>query len=290
MAKRSIPVEAKAPELSAAQIQISINRLKQRISEIEAFEPEKVTDRRDPNIDVLEVAIAETIAQTFGRDTQESRHYVPAATLDTAGYNLNGTPHHRVVEGLMHGKERSIVLLKQAIRSLTEKLEDQQSIQTFETPAQEDNFQYSRDVFVVHGHDSQYKLAVADVIRRAGLNPVILHEQPNGGKTIIEKFETHGASAGFAVVLLTPDDVGGPDQENLRSRARQNVIGEMFWFAGKLGRARVCALKRGDIELPSDFAGVIYTEMDERGAWKTDLMKELQAAGYSDLNWGLALS
>jgi predicted nucleotide-binding protein len=133
--------------------------------------------------------------------------------------------------------------------------------------------------FVVHGHDDEFKREVADVLRRAGLTPVILHEQPNGGKTIIEKFEKHGGGAGFAVVLLTPDDVGGPSADQLRPPARQNVIGEMFWFAGKLGRSKVCALKKGELEVPSDFAGVVYTPVDERGAWKTDLLKELQTAG-----------
>jgi predicted nucleotide-binding protein len=90
-------------------------------------------------------------------------------------------------------------------------------------------------------------------------------------------------------VLLTPDDVGGPDAGHLQPRARQNVIGEMFWFAGKLGRGRVCALKKGDIELPSDFAGVVYTEMDERGAWKAELLRELAAAGYT-VDWKKALA
>jgi predicted nucleotide-binding protein len=148
----------------------------------------------------------------------------------------------------------------------------------------------SRDIFVVHGHDATAKNEVARLIERAGLNAVILHEQPNGGRTIIEKFEAHGGAAGFAVVLLTADDVGGVDVDHLRPRARQNVVGEMFWFAGKLGRTRVCALKKGDVELPSDFAGVGYTEMDDRGAWKSELMKELQAAGYADLNWAKALA
>jgi predicted nucleotide-binding protein len=141
----------------------------------------------------------------------------------------------------------------------------------------------------VHGHDDTAKKEVAHLIERAGLNAVILHEQPNAGRTIIEKFEAHGGSAGFAVVLLTPDDVGGPDRENLRPRARQNVIGEMFWFAGKLGRQRVCALTKGDVEMPSDFAGVSYTKMDDRGAWKTELVRELNAAGY-EVDWGKALA
>jgi predicted nucleotide-binding protein len=147
----------------------------------------------------------------------------------------------------------------------------------------------SKDVFIVHGQDSPAKIEVARLIERAGLNAVILHEQSNEGRTIIEKFEKHGGSAGFAVVLLTPDDVGGPDREHLQPRARQNVIGEMFWFAGKLGRQRVCALKKGDVEMPSDFAGVGYTKMDDRGAWKIDLLKELKAAGY-EVDWGKALA
>ena len=109
------------------------------------------------------------------------------------------------------------------------------------------------------------------------------------GEPSSKKFEGHGGSAGFAVVLLTPDDVGGPGREQLRPRARQNVIGEMFWFAGKLGRQRVCALKKGDVEMPSDFAGVGYTEMDDRGAWKTELLKELDAAGY-EVDWRKALA
>jgi predicted nucleotide-binding protein len=129
----------------------------------------------------------------------------------------------------------------------------------------------------------------ARFIERAGLRAVILHEQPNAGRTIIEKFEDHGGSAGFAVVLLTPDDVGGPDSDHLQPRARQNVIGEMFWFAAKLGRHRVCALRKGNVEVPSDFAGIVYIDMDERGAWKPDLLKELVAAGYR-IDWAKAMA
>jgi predicted nucleotide-binding protein len=64
----------------------------------------------------------------------------------------------------------------------------------------------------------------------------------------------------------------------------------MFWFAGRLGRDRVCALKKGEINLPSDFTGVGYTPMDVNGAWKTKLLQELDAAGYTDLDWKKALA
>ena len=97
----------------------------------------------------------------------------------------------------------------------------------------------SNEIFIVHGHDETAKSQVALLIERAGLKPIILHEQGNGGKTIIEKFEKYGSAVGFAVVIASPDDVGGlavspPGEPDLKPRARQNVVGEMFWFAGRL--------------------------------------------------------
>src|SRR5262249_21992550 len=117
---------------------------------------------------------------------------------------------------------------------------------------------------------------------------VILHEQASQGKTIIEKFESH-ADVGFAVILLTPDDVGASSaayqaEQPLAPRARQNVVFEHGFFIGRFGRGRVCALHKG-IEIPSDLQGVIYVPFDEKGAWRLDLAREMKAAGMNvDLN------
>ncbi len=137
-----------------------------------------------------------------------------------------------------------------------------------------------KEVFVIHGRDNEAKEAVARFLARLDLEPVILHEQPNEGRTIIEKFEEH-AQAAFAVVLLTPDDAGALENEKdrLRPRARQNVIFEFGYFIGRLGRKRVCALTRGDLEMPSDYDGVLYVPLDDAGAWRMRLVKELRAAG-----------
>ena len=136
-------------------------------------------------------------------------------------------------------------------------------------------------VFVIHGHDEAARETVARFLERLGLEPVILHEQANKGRTIIEKFEDH-ADVAFAVVLLTPDDIGGLNdgQLELRSRARQNVILELGFFLGKLGRQRVCPLVKGDVETPSDYDGVVYTRQDDAGAWKMKLVQELRAAEF----------
>jgi predicted nucleotide-binding protein len=126
------------------------------------------------------------------------------------------------------------------------------------------------------------KLDVARFLEKAGIQPVILHEQADSGGTIIEKFERHGANVGFAVILMSPDDVGSikTERRKLRTRARQNVVLELGYFVGRLGRARVCVLVSGDIELPSDYVGVVYKKNESSGGWKIELARELDSAGF----------
>ena len=140
------------------------------------------------------------------------------------------------------------------------------------------------DVFIVHGRDEAAKDAVARFIEKLELRPIILHEQPNQGRTVIEKFE-HYANVGFAVVLLTPDDAGASagDISNLQQRARQNVVLELGFFLGRLGRDRVCALYGKGVEIPTDYSGVLYIPLEQD--WRLPLAKEIKAAGISiDLN------
>ncbi len=131
-------------------------------------------------------------------------------------------------------------------------------------------------IFVVHGHDAQLKTDVAKHLAQLGLQPVILQDEADQGRTVIEKFEAH-ADVGFAVVLMTPDD----QMANSATRARQNVVLEFGYFFGKLGRHRICVLKKGHLEMPSDIFGIITKNVDGAGAWKAELTKELLAAGYN---------
>lgn len=139
-------------------------------------------------------------------------------------------------------------------------------------------------VFIIHGHDEALKQEVARFIEKIGLEAIILHEQANKGKTIIEKFED-SSDVGFAIALLTPDDkvikVNDDGEEVTFFRARQNVIFEMGFFIGAIGRASVFPLVKGDkIEIPSDYSGVVYTKYNA-GSWKIDLIKELKSVGYN---------
>jgi len=139
-------------------------------------------------------------------------------------------------------------------------------------------------VFIVHGHDEAMKQAVARTLEKLGLELIILHEKPNQGRTIIEKFSDY-ADVSFAVVLVSPDDLAYSKDETPKKakfRARQNVILELGYFLGKLGRTHVTALfkKENNFEIPSDYSGVLFIPFDDASQWRFDLVKELQACGF----------
>ena len=143
-------------------------------------------------------------------------------------------------------------------------------------------------IFIVHGHDDEMKLAVARLLEKLDFEPIILSEQADQGRTIIEKFEEE-SDVGFAVVLMSNEDDMGAEvgSSDYKPRARQNVILELGYFIGKLGRKNhVCVLKKGDVETPSDILGIVYKKYSSNDdGWKFSLAKELKAAGYSvDMN------
>jgi predicted nucleotide-binding protein len=143
-----------------------------------------------------------------------------------------------------------------------------------------------KKVFIVHGHDDGSKNELASFLYRLGLTPIILHEHPNEGRTVVEKFEDYASEVRYAFVLLTPDDVGGKDKTELKPRARQNVVLELGYFMGKLGRNRVCGLYKEGIEIPSDVLGVLYLEYQELSERHFDIVQELGRAGYN-INVGI---
>ena len=200
---------------------------------------------------------------------------------------MGPTPIQEVREGLLHGRADAITLLNAAIEDLEEDIASPVGAAEV-APLRKNKAADNTNIFVVHGHDEAAKHEIARFIEKAGLNPIILHEQASTGKTVIEKLEKY-SDVGFAIVLLTPDDLGRSQiEDKLQPRARQNVIAELFYFLGKLGRTHVCALKKGDVEIPSDIGGVVYIDLDPGGAWKTSLLRELEAGGYS-IDWREAL-
>jgi predicted nucleotide-binding protein len=286
MARRTSVQAPKQPaKLTPAQMTAGIERLKKRIEEVERVDPQSVTDQHNtPDLDALEAAIDETLVRTFGADTLDYERYKSAAEFDRGPYNYAYVVQpYEFQASIARSRGRSIAILTQAIKALEEQLGENAHFPASGDTAANDGISRSRKVFIVHGHEGEPREAVSGFLRKIDFTPVILHEQSNQGRTIVEKFEAH-ADVAFAVVLLTPDDIGGSKDGELKPRARQNVILELGFFIGKLGRKNVCAIKLGEVEIPSDILGVAWTPFDEHGAWKTALAKELRDAGH-DIDW-----
>lgn len=152
---------------------------------------------------------------------------------------------------------------------------------------EETNSDISNRAFIVHGHDEQIKNELEIFLHRSNIEPIVLHREPDQGLTILEKFEQY-SDVDYVFVLLTPDDVGmmvnelekPEDQRNYEYRARQNVIFELGYFIGRLGRKKVCALYKSNVELPSDISGLIYKKVDKSiEDIGYAILKEMQQAG-----------
>ena len=252
----------------------SIDRLRKALDPISEL---KQLRRDSPQFEKWRRNAEVAISNTFGGNTSHVKDFSHIKYVPGGGFV--GMPEAYYQRVYLRGLDSAASMLDSMIDEIEEYWEDDgPPVSTPSTKAREQRT--TNEVFVVHGTDDGAKETVARFLTKLGLEPVVLHEQPNQGRTIIEKFEEY-AQVAFAVVLLTPDDIGGRhgQSDGLQPRARQNVILELGFFLGKLGRRGTCALLKEDVEIPSDYDGVLYIPMDDHGAWQMKLVGELKGAG-----------
>lgn len=291
MVRKKTAQQPKSITLGPDELRRAVVVIERRIKDLEAFDASKIEERWDAKTEALATKINDSLAEIFGRGTAEFKeHWID--TLDTVGMTITfdgqgGPSLEEIRRGYAKGIADAVIRLSSLKDLFVERLEDIVSDEQPRLHGERKKIAPSnRRVFVVHGHDDGLKESAARFLSQLDLDPIILHEQANEGRTIIEKLEAN-ADVGFAVVLLTPDDAGhradAPDE--IRSRARQNVVLELGLFVGLLGRNRVCALYKGDVELPGDLSGVLYVRIDDNAAWRYELAREIKAAGIKiDLN------
>ena len=217
------------------------------------------------------------IKRMFGDDSGHIR------SLNSISYSplmcSASTPNHVFDDCFMGGVKQALAV----IRSVIQEFEDYE-LESADSETDKDSAEpaeLGNRIFLVHGHDNEMKETVARFLEKISFEPVILHEQANAGATIIEKFERN-TDVQYAIVLFSPDDVGNvkTKAKDLNDRARQNVVLELGYFLGKLGRSHVCPLVRGKMELPSDIHGVVYVPFDGE-SWKLHIIKELKHLGFA---------
>src|SRR5229473_2428148 len=212
MAKQPPAPTYRPADLTVDQISRAIPRLEKRVADLKKLDFSKMQERAGPEIQGIKVSIEQTLEEIFGTYSTEYKRYSPAAVLN-GGPIAFGRGHQNSDFRHYYEKSRlaSIALLEQAIESLAERKADiGNSIQEVEFFAADGNAtELSRRIFVVHGRDGEHREAVARFLQQLGLEAVILHEQPNKGRSLITKFREVASDIGFAIVLMTPDDIGG---------------------------------------------------------------------------------
>lgn len=245
-------------------------KLKQITDEIPALISANITSS-DARFQAWKTKAERFLIKKYGNNSYEHTRFTK--TYFSLGIFTTGTPDSEFVAACQSGLRKTEAIFQTYLEEMAEEF--------VQKPTIVQPMNYAK-VFIVHGHDGELKQSVARIIEKQGIEAVILSEQANQGKTIIEKFENY-SDVGGAICLFTADDLGrSKESETDRARARQNVVFETGYFIGKLGRDHIVILADDGIEMPSDLSGVVRTNT---GNWQFELLKELKAMGYAiDLN------
>ena len=283
MAAKKKQVEYEPMAAGDPRLPLKLARLREARAAIAQFSARE-SRMDDPDFEAWENKVQELLKEVFGASGYLLRFRQlsirPLSYQMGGGKRWFGDPRQAWETGLPQADQVLAEAIEEA--ELISGAGGRSSVPATERP-------HSNRVFVVHGHDDAARETVARFLERLDVEAIVLHEQPNEGRTVIEKLE-HCANVDFAVVLLTPDDLGAAntDSANLQSRARQNVVLELGYFVGRLGRKKVCAMHKGALELPSDYLGVVYISFDSGGGWRLHLAKELKSCGFNiDMNRAL---
>lgn len=239
-----------------------MSRLEKFVKEAEEFCEKDITSS-DPEFIAWNNSLIRFMEKNYGDNSTTTKNFKDRK------YSLSiwvgGTPNSEFVKAY----KRDMKITSNELKILLEEEND------IIKPSENKNIN-TKKVFIVHGRDDSKKYELSGFLYEQGLQPIILHEQVNNGKTIIEKIENNSDVA-CAIILLTPDDEGKLKSSNndLKTRARQNVIFEAGYFMGKLGRNRTILLS-GVEETMSDIDGIVYLDINN---YKSSLLKELKELG-----------
>lgn len=279
-------------ETTVSKLRVSREEARQKI-EFQIVKGQRLRNRSIDSNDGLQEAIAECrkwskynivlLSRLFDNTSIAEDDYTSFDKLyaTMTEYNIQFSKQLDSCQKVMDSSINSLERIRECLNVYEVASDMSQSTSDNEENADTPQSTFSDEVFIVHGHDKEAKVTVARFVEHLGVKVTILDEEENEGRTIPEKFEEHADEAGYAIVLLTPDDVGSSkdEKDKRKPRARQNVVLEFGYFWGKLGRKRLCVLYKEGVELPSDMKGIAYVPMDISEGWKLKLAREMKQAG-----------
>ena len=257
----------------------SYEKLKRVCEEVDPLLAKCVT-AESPEFKAWQVKAEKILTKCYGMKSRELYRFRNIIFYPRYAYATQSDEVNLCAEGLKEAKAYFEVYLEEIEDDCAENVSSDVSGISDEAKFVEEKVNSTRrkKVFIVHGHNDALKQEVARIIEKQGIEAVILSEQANQGKTIIEKIEEH-SDVGAAICLFTGDDYGkAKDATSENLRARQNVVFEAGYFMGKLGRENVIIVADKNLELPSDMQGVVYTDA---GNWKTEVLQGLDKIGYA---------
>lgn len=241
----------------------------------------------DPIFEQWRKAVEALLIHSLGEKSKQTSDfgwigYRPSIYEMDDEYGIYGIAKQREYESFHKGLKDAKILLK----GIREEVQKYFPDDVVKSKTKTDAKGISNRIFVIHGHDHELLYKVKDFLRKIHMEPIVLRDLPNLGRTIIEKFESY-ADVGYAIALLTSDDkvIADDEKRSVEYRARQNVILELGYFMGKLGRSRVAVLCDKNVARPGDIDGMVYTITESDGDWQFGLAKELKASGLNiDMN------
>ncbi len=250
----------------------SLKKLNLRKDELKTL-PTYNHNRENSEFDKWHTRTRKTIEIIFGKKSEEATSF-DYITFTASFRGFNEPTIQECIQEHKSGRDKSNTLLESCIEHIEEFWENDESNKVSTAQAQQVD---KSKVFIVHGHDDGLVAKVQLLLTKLSLEGIVLHEQANLGKVILEKLE-HYTDVGFAIILYTPCDVGkAKNAEDLKARARQNVVFEHGYLIGRIGRGKVLFLVTDKIEIPGDIAGAVYIGKD---SWEQKIALELHAAGY----------
>jgi len=129
-------------------------------------------------------------------------------------------------------------------------------------------------VFISHGRASDWREVQSFIERDAGISTLELEQEPNLGRTVLEKLRQEAERCTSAVIVMTGDDADADG----KPRARENVLHEIGYFQGRFGLSAVCLLHEEGTSIPSNIHGLVYIPFPKETVRATfgPLMRELK--------------